>query len=461
MENQKKAKIFYHNIGNNLSGKEKLLLLKESIFKQMDFERIKPDEKSNWINQSDNDFDTLIPLIDKEVKAGKNENAIFKLFSRGIASQRDEWVYDFSKENLTNKIKFFVDTYQNTLKNADSIDKFKIKWDRELTNYLKRQIEKEFEEEKIVLATYRPFVKKYFYFDKHFNGMTYQWNNIYSEKNQKTICIPGLASPKNFHVFCTDRIIDLNALPAGTQCLPLYRYEGDKKVENITDWALSLFQNHYATSKQVISKLDIFHYVYGVLHSPAYRLAYEQNLKRDFPRIPLYADFWQYAVAGQGLMALHLDYATTLKVEEQKAPLLPKEGLGVVVKHLPLESMLPKRKKTETDIFGNNESEKEDAALLLKLKPAVYLKKTKENIIEIDQLTTIVGIPALAWEYKLGNRSAIEWVLDQYKPYKSTDKTIQDNFNSYDFADYKEEVISLLLQVIHISVETMKIVKSF
>ena len=63
------------------------------------------------------------------------------------------------------------------------------------------------------------------------------------------------------------------------------------------------------------------------------------------------------------------------------------------------------------------------------------------------------------WEYKLGNRSAIEWILDQYKEKKPTDPTIKEKFSSYSFADYKDRVIELLKRVCSVSVETMRIIK--
>ncbi|TAE69000.1 MAG: helicase [Bacteroidetes bacterium] len=219
----------------------------------------------------------------------------------------------------------------------------------------------------------------------------------------------------------------------------LYRYsENGERQENITDWALDLFQNEYKDKK--IKKIDIFYYVYAVLHNPEYRKKYEIDLKRDFPRVPLYADFWKYAEAGEKLMNLHLNY----------------ENVGIdkniKINRLPLESLLPKRKKSET-------SQAEDEKLLQKIKPEIKLK-AKDGVIEIDEITTISNIPNEVWEYKLGNRSAVEWVLDQYKPYKSSDETIQTQFNAYDFFEYKEEVIKLLLQVIYVSVETMKIIKN-
>ena len=199
----------------------------------------------------------------------------------GVATHRDEWVYDFDKKNLTNKVKYFIDIYSKTVKDNAFEDKDKIAWDSELTTYAKRKINKKFESKKIQKAMYRPFCTQYFYFDKHFSARLYQWENIYGNEGNTVIAVNREGSNKPFHCLVSDKIIDLHTT-GDSQCLPLYRYENGVKVDNISDWALSLFQNHYTTSEKVISKLDIFHYVYGVLHSPVYRLAYEQNLKRDF-----------------------------------------------------------------------------------------------------------------------------------------------------------------------------------
>jgi predicted helicase len=174
-----------------------------------------------------------------------------------------------------------------------------------------------------------------------------------------------------------------------------------------------------------ISKTDIFHYVYAVLHNPNYRQKYEQNLKREFPRIPLYADFWKYADAGKKLMDLHLNYEN---IEHRELKRDDKANR--------LETLAPRPK----------------------LSPK--LKANKElGEIYIDEQTTLTGVPPLAWEYKLGNRSALEWILDQYKERKPSDPTILEKFNTYHFADYKESVIELLQKVCEVSVQTMQIVK--
>ncbi len=167
----------------------------------------------------------------------------------------------------------------------------------------------------------------------------------------------------------------------------------------------------------VITKENIFHYVYAVLHHPAYRTKYELNLKREFPRIPLYENFYQWESWGKRLMELHINY-------ESVAPFVfARKEVG--------DKKMPKTK-------------------LRVLK--------EEGIIQLDENTELHRVPAEAWHYKLGNRSALEWILDQYKEKKPSDPTIAERFNTYRFADYKEHVIDLLQKVCTVSLETVKIV---
>jgi predicted helicase len=131
-ENTDLSKLFYYKLSDDFDKAEKLTKISSLKIESVEFEKINPDEKNKWLNQTDNDFDSLLPLLDKNIKAGKGEQAIFRLFSRGIATQRDEWVYDFDKDKLENKMRFFVEIYQATLRNANFEDKHLIKWDAEL-----------------------------------------------------------------------------------------------------------------------------------------------------------------------------------------------------------------------------------------------------------------------------------------------------------------------------------------
>lgn len=257
---------------------------------------------------------------------------------------------------------------------------------------------------------------------------------------------------KPFQVLSTDKISDYEFVEKN-QCLPLYRYtENGERIENITDWGLEQFREHYKSpfhppftkgergGFKEITKEDIFHYTYAVLHNPAYRKKYELNLKREFPRLPFYKDFWQWAGWGKELMDLHIDYETAkpfplnlVNLSEQKA-----------------------KKPEQQKLLARDSENKVKKPLKLKVR----LKADKETgVIELDEETSLTGIPGQAWEYKLGNRSALEWILDQYKEKKPKDPTIAEKFNTYRFADYKEQVIDLLQRVCTVSVETMKIVK--
>ncbi|MDJ1174256.1 type ISP restriction/modification enzyme, partial [Roseofilum capinflatum] len=238
--------IHYWSASELQTVEEKLAVLASRKFEQFEFKHIQPDKKQNWIKLTDNDFDQLLPLVDKEVKAGRSQEAVFQLFSRGIATQRDEWVYDFSDKTLSEKMQFFVDTYQRTLADPDHPERNQIKWDRELTKYLQRRIVKQFDQGCIVRSLYRPYTKQYLYFDRHFNGMTYQWFSIYPDSQSENISIwMKMGSEIPFFHLATQYISDL--LPqGGSQCLPLYRYdENGNRQENITDWALEQFQSHY------------------------------------------------------------------------------------------------------------------------------------------------------------------------------------------------------------------------
>jgi|CXWL01.1.fsa_nt_gi predicted helicase len=429
------CRIFYARRPEFETGEEKLAFLSNAKLETAGYEEVKPDLKHNWLNITHNDFDSLLPLIDKGTKATKSkrsERAVFKLFSSGVKTQRDEWVYDFSSKVLETKMRYFVEQYERVRTTGKSQSKDSIKWDRELDKYRNRGIEKRFAIDAVVPSLYRPFIKQWFYSDRHFNGMVYQWASILPTQTDMNRLIlytqPG--SQKPFMVGAGETVCDLHFVgaAAGSECLPLFRFDdAGQATDNITDWALDQFKKQYQPGKakqnRPITKEAIFHYVYGVLHDPVYREKYAQNLKREFPRIPFYADFWQWADWGKELMDLHIGF----------------------------EQVMP-AKLTRTDI-PDEKSRKAGVA------PKAMLKADKDTgSIELDSETTLYGIPQEAWTYTLGNRSALEWILDQYKEKKPKDPTIREKFDTYRFANYKEQVIDLLMRVTTVSVRTISIV---
>ena len=243
-----------------------------------------------------------------------------------------------------------------------------------------------------------------------------------SQSNQ-VICFSGAASTKPFQVLAINRVGSLDLLEK-TQCLPLYRYTADgERVSNITEWGRRQFREHYGDES--ITYEDIFAYVYAMLHDPAYRQKFEIDLRREFPRVYFQEDFAWWAGKGRELLDLHLGFET--------------------VEPWPLE---------RNDVGARHASPlRGDTA------PKPILRADKERgVIRLDEQTTLAGVPWQAWVYELGSRSAVEWVLDQYKERRPRDPTIRERFNTYRFADHKERVIDLLARVCTVSVKTMEIV---
>ena len=412
------ARISYFSL-QGLQGKEaKLDWIAGTRFEEIPFENINPDSKGNWINLTDNDFDSFLPLIDKEVKAGRSEEAVFKIFSRGLETGRDEWVYDISKDELIKKAQFLSKIYNSCI--SSGILNFEIKWNSSLEDFMKSKIKSSFNQAFIQKSLYRPYSKLFHYTEKIFNHrLTRNHYEMFSfdlsQKNLTIVVTNHTQVP--FSIQITDCIPTLDAGGRPSENLPLYRYDekGDR-IDNITDWGLTQFQTHYKDSQ--ITKENIFHYTYAVLHHPAYRTKYELNLKREFPRLPFYENFHQWTAWGKALMDLHLNYETI-------------EPYGL-----------------------------ERVEIATKDNPKAKLKADKTNgVISLDENTQLVGVEAIAWDYKLGNRSALEWILDQYKEKKPKDPTIAKLFHTYKFADYKEQVIDLLQRVCTVSIKTMEIIQ--
>jgi predicted helicase len=430
------ALIYYARRPEMESRDDKLSFIGGNSLETISFDTVRPDKKGNWINQTDNDWDSLVPVADRKSKTWTSQSqdrAIFRLVSNGLKTQRDEWVYDIDRTTLVAKAKYLVDMYESVRLNRKNTIRDNIKWDRELERYCARGISKRFDDKAIVRAAYRPFSARWLYFDQHFNGMTYQQPSMFPASGfpNEIISFSDTGWRADFCVFAADGPVDLHfgASVDAYQVVSRYRYGSDgSRADNITDWALELFRAHYEKGmkgKRSITKDAIFKYVYGVLYDPLYREKYGMNLKREFPRVPLYADFWRWADWGESLMTLHVGYE--------------------MVEPWPLERVdVPDERSRKAG---------------LALKAMLRADKDAGNI-QLDTETQLTGVPLEAWSYRLGNRSALEWVLDQYKESKPKDPTIREKFNTYRFADHKEKVVALLKRVTRVSVDTMKIVEA-
>ena len=432
------ADIYLYSIKNYLKADEKREILdKSEHYGKIKFTKINPDKNHNWLTKGmREEFDAFLPIGSKEARASQNFNVqtIFKTYSNGVKTNRDTWVYNFSPEVLKKNIKQMIEFYnlqvlswsnQTDMKlNVDDFvnyDDSKISWSRDLKLDLKRRRFAEFKKEKMRHSLYQPFTKQYLFFDKILNEEVYQFPHFLpttqQEKENRIICVSGIGSKQPFHTLMVKYIPAL-PLVSVSQCFPLYVYneEGGNKSENITNWTLLKFRKYY--KNKAISKIDIFHYVYGLLHHPNYRERYETNLKRGLPGIPFVDDFWTYAIAGEKLANLHVNFED---VNEYKLNLIERRKV-----HLNWRVDKMKLSADKTKIIYN-------------------------------EFLTLSGIPPKTLEYRLGNRSALEWIIDQYRIKTNKRSNIVNDPNNQDDPQY---IVRLIGKVINVSLKTIEIVNN-
>ncbi len=457
----KGGRVFYARRPELETAEDKLAFLGSAALSRLAMDELRPDAKQNWLNLTSNDFDGLMPVASKGVKSStraSQDKAVFKLFTLGVVTNRDEWVYGESAMQVEAQVRHLIDVYNGeraTSAKRNAPSDAAIKWTRAVKRDLQNNLPYRYAEGAVVAASYRPFVCRWLYYSRKLNEMVYRTPEIFGDGSVTARCIvvSDPTAQKPWMVMAVDRLPDLHFVgaAAGTLCFAATVIDASgTRIDNITDWSLAEFKKHYQppsgarpspqpsprgrgskTPARAITKEAIFHYVYAVLHDPQYREKYAQNLKREFPRIPLYgrsdesseATFWQWAAWGEALMSLHIGY-------EQAAP------FALVRIDVPDEK-----------VRASGQS------------PKCILKSDKDaGRITLDSETTLTGVPHEAWSYLLGNRCAIDWVLDQYKEKKPKDPTIREKFDTYRFKDHKEKVIDLLMRVTTVSVETARIV---
>ena len=276
-------------------------------------------------------------------------------------------------------------------------------------------------QEKVRLSLYRPFTKSSLYFERMMTERVYVFPSIFptpeTEAENRVICVAGIGDRKGFGCLTTNTIPSIDLAFEKTQCFPFYAYDedGSNRRENITDWALAQFRAHYRDD--AITKWDIFHYIYGLLHHPDYRERYQANLKRELPRLPFGSDFWGFAKAGQRLGEIHIGYED-----------MPEYQLAFI-------------ENREVSLDWRVEKMK--------------LSKDKTQL-KYNDFLTFDGIPAKAFDYRLGNRSALEWVIDQYCVKTDKRSGIVNDPNRPDDPQY---IVRLIGRVIAVSLETVGIVE--
>jgi predicted helicase len=377
----------YYRVAETWTKAEKLEFLTQN---RVPWKALEPDEKFSWLTAEHGDeFVGFVPITE-----------IFDLWTLGVSTNRDSVVYDWNRNSLADRMREFGRNYNTEVHRhraeptADWPDR--VKWSEGLKLNVKRGNLLVLEEAKIRSALYRPFSKRWLFFDRIAIERVLQWPHI----SGLVIAVPGPGNRKPFGTLIGDTILPLDLAFEKIQCFPL---------SHLKESAVVQFRLHY--SDKSITREDVFNYVYALLHHPGYRERYAANLKRELPRIPFAADFAAFAKAGRELARLHVEY-------ESLDPWPLKEIVN--------ESVPFSERVTKMNLTADKQS------------------------LRVNESLTLAEIPPATFEYRLGSRSALKWVIDQYQVKGESDPNREDD---------PGYIVRLVGQVVRVSVETVGIVK--
>ena len=402
--------VHYHDIGDYLTRDDKLSILrdKESIL-NIDWQTIVPDKNNDWINQRDENYLNFLPL----------DGEIFNTRISGIGTKRDSWVINFNKIDLLYNVNKLISSYEDSRKisfssgeHSDAItDESKIKWSRGLWQYLDRNEQITFDSSKVISVMYRPFTKKYHYYDRGIVEYPGKFSNFH---DNLMIFSTGRGISRDYSSLIVNEPVE-SALEDKGQGFYLYSLSDNE-----------LLNHQYNVIRQFgLSEEETFYYVYGVLNSREYRKNYANDLQKSLPRIPLLKNKETYVEIGRKLAELHLNYENQpiwdgVEVEISKPDYRVKK-----MKH-------PKMRNVQGKLVPDN---------------------TK---IIYNESITIKNIPEQAYDYVVNGRPAIEWIIDQYQVKTDNKSGITDDPN--DFSDDPKYILNLLLSVITVSMRTLELI---
>jgi len=466
-----KCKLHYHDIGDYLSRDEKLRIIRKyfsikGIVDTKGWNTIQPNNEHDWINQRDPAFAEFVAIGDKR---GEEKTVAFDVYSDGLITNRDAWLYNASIQKLTDRVSsmksFFAEElgrFQDSDEDVEpkgfvTQDEHRIRWDDKLLNHIKRGRELVFDKGHVRTAIYRPFVRQQLYYDRNVLWSAYQLPRIFPSANtHKNIAITTSGPGKSFFALMIDSVYDRGMNSAG-KCYPLYLYEpaseeGELNLGGVNDEIADGYHRRDAISDGIqkifleayekeLTKEDIFYYVYGILHSPEYRERFAADLKKMLPRIPLTKDtkdFWAFSKAGRDLAQWHLNYETIepwpMEIHDSGPMTMP-----------PLEKF-----KVKKMTFARPTKAQKDAGE----------KHDKTKIIYNSHIT-LSGIPLDAYDYVVNGKPAIEWLMDRYKMTVDPKSGIRNDPNDwYKVHDDPRYILDLVMRVTRVSIETMKIVES-
>ncbi len=474
------GQIRFYDIGDYLTREQKLARVRQfgsiaGITSQEGWKTIEPNEQGDWLGQRGKTFDSFIAIGNKE---NRDATKLFDNFSLGVVTARDRWVYNPSRAALARNASALVHFYNAELARFDAkyprqdrrlreasleafidTDATKISWSRALKGDLLRGKDISFDRARIVTSLYRPFTKQALYFDRRLNEVVYKMPIIFprEEHGNRAIMVKGNWRGDG-HLALMIGNVPCFQPDGGAQCFPRYLYDPDytsnESVEQsnllseltdqqalngrrdaITDVGLTHFLAAYPG--EAITKDDLFHYVYGILHSEDYRDRFADNLSKQLPRIPAVKraeDFWAFVEAGKRLGNLHCGYD-----DADPFPVNIAQG-DLRLAHIPDPVSFYRVEKMK---FGGKRPNLDKTTVIY-----------NANI-------TATGIPLEAYDYVVNGKPAIEWVIERQgvSVDKATGIVWDANAYANETMDDPSYPLKLLQRVITVSLETVKIVQ--
>lgn len=408
--------IYYHDIGNYLSREQKLAIISDfTSVSGIKWTKIHPDANNDWINLRDQNYEKF-DLMD---------GGVFMNKAIGVSTNRDAWVYGFSREQVIKNTQQMVKNYNsevirlsiikderekiNQINNSGDF----VKWSSGLKQKLTKGTRIKLDDKSVITSMYRPFTKKYLYYQTDIIERPSRYKDIFGSEN-KVIYVTGAGSSRDFSCIIIDKIPNLDLMEKGQG---FYCYDNSQTGALLIDTSNI---NGSFIDKLNLSEDDVFYYVYGVLHSKEYREKYANNLKKELPRIPILKNKEKFAEVGRKLANLHLNYETIDPYSE------------VVIEGKANPSY--------------------------KVKKMKHPKKGILDKIVFNTDITITNIPEKAYEYVVNGRSAIEWIMDQYQVKTDKNSGIIDDPNLY--SEDERYIFDLLLRIINVSIQTVDLVNS-
>lgn len=441
--------LHYKDIGDYLSRAEKLALVDQASIATLDWETIEPNPEGDWVNQRDPSYDAYAPIGDRN-----SQKKVFAQLAGALKTNRDAWVYGSSAHEVKRNARRLVENFNFEVQRWTDAgrplpvepfinqDQTWINWSRGLRTMLGRGETINFDPNAIRSGAYRVFQKQKVYFARGLNDEPGQTPRFFPSQNCDNFgfYIVGPGNDKGFSTLATDEIPDLSFWGSGqgqffarysyTQPAPDALFDEPERVDNITDWALGEYQREYGPQ---VTKDDIYFYVYGLLHSPAYRERYAADLKKQLPRIPMVQSkesFEAFVDAGRKLSDIHIGYEAV-----EPYPLTETTGVAFA----------------PTDPY--------DRFAVTKMKYGGKAGSWDKTTIRYNDYIDLSGIPEDAQRYMLGSRSALDWIVERYQIKTDPASGIVNDPNDWSREhEQPRYIIDLIGRIVTVSVETMKIV---